>query len=76
MELKEGTYVSSKIEKTFAHGAYEDITLPKGVKGTICEVVKYNNQTYYLIELDDDRFRDPTLGVFDYNEDEVEVVKE
>lgn len=72
MEFKIGTAVKTKVEKAFDNGAYEKITLPIGTIGIVCEAAEIDKANWYLIELADKRFSDPTLGVFDYKEDELE----
>ncbi len=72
MEFKIGTAVKTKVEKTFDNGVDETVTLPIGTLGIVCEGKVIKGTNWYLIELADERFPDPTLGVFDYKEDEIE----
>ena len=72
MEFKTGTAVKTKIEKTFKDGVEGKIVLPAGTAGIVCESKIIKGTNWYLIELADERFPDPLLGVFDYKEGELE----
>lgn len=72
MEFKIGTAVKTKIEKTFEDGMEGKIVLPADTAGIVCESKIIKGTNWYLIELADERFPDPLLGVFDYKEDELE----
>lgn len=72
MEFKIGTAIKTKVEKTFEVGMEGKIALPAGTVGIICESKIIKGTNWYLIELADERFPDPLLGVFDYKENELE----
>lgn len=68
-----GTHVKTKIEKTFHDGMIGTIVLPAETMGIVCDDKVIKGTNWHLIELADERFPDPMLGVFDYKEEELEL---
>ena len=74
MEIRLGSYVETLVEKNEAESVDRIIHLPKGLRGTVCDI-EHLGEGWVYVEFSDESVLKDGTGVYDYELSEIKIIE-